>query len=103
MVTCDYNEPMSKVKRVGIRELKAKLSAYLREVRKGATILVQDRDECVAELRSPASTFDNPVVELWSASGEITVPQIGKTKLPKSPVCVADNLAQELLDAERGE
>ena len=40
---------MSKV--VGVRELKTRLGSYLREVRRGRTIVVTDRGEPVAELR----------------------------------------------------
>jgi prevent-host-death family protein len=36
---------------VGSRELKTRLGAYLRRVRRGATLLVTDRGEPVAELR----------------------------------------------------
>ncbi|MDD4933862.1 MAG: type II toxin-antitoxin system Phd/YefM family antitoxin [Methylacidiphilaceae bacterium] len=39
------------MKAVGVKQLKAKLSEYLRLVRGGDTILVTDRDEVVAELR----------------------------------------------------
>jgi antitoxin (DNA-binding transcriptional repressor) of toxin-antitoxin stability system len=38
-------------KTVGVKQLKAKLSEYLRLVKGGETILVTDRDEVVAELR----------------------------------------------------
>ena len=38
-------------KTVGVRELKARLGSYLREVRRGRTIVVSDRGEPVAELR----------------------------------------------------
>lgn len=38
-------------KAVGVKQLKAKLSEYLRLVKSGETILVTDRDEVVAELR----------------------------------------------------
>jgi antitoxin (DNA-binding transcriptional repressor) of toxin-antitoxin stability system len=37
----------------GVRELKAKLSEYLRDVARGETILVTDRGRVVAELRAP--------------------------------------------------
>lgn len=40
---------------VGIRELKNRLSEYLRRVRAGETILVTDRGEVVAEIRSPGA------------------------------------------------
>ena len=38
-------------KPVGVRELKTRLGSYLREVRRGQTIVVTDRGEPVAELR----------------------------------------------------
>ena len=38
------------MKAVGIAELKARLSEYLRAVRRGETILVLDRDTPVAEI-----------------------------------------------------
>ena len=37
--------------RVGVRELRNKLSRYLRLVRQGETVLITDRDEVVAEIR----------------------------------------------------
>jgi antitoxin (DNA-binding transcriptional repressor) of toxin-antitoxin stability system len=40
---------------VGIRELKARLSECLREVRRGEVFLVTDRSRVVAELRPPGS------------------------------------------------
>jgi antitoxin (DNA-binding transcriptional repressor) of toxin-antitoxin stability system len=39
----------------GVRELKAKLSEYLRDVAGGETILVTDRGRVVAELRAPST------------------------------------------------
>jgi antitoxin (DNA-binding transcriptional repressor) of toxin-antitoxin stability system len=44
------------MKAVGVRELKAHLSRYLREVRAGEVILVTDRQRVVAELRAPGSS-----------------------------------------------
>ncbi|MGC4000998.1 MAG: type II toxin-antitoxin system prevent-host-death family antitoxin [Anaeromyxobacter sp.] len=40
---------------VGVRELKAHLSSYLRDVARGDVLLVTDRGEVVAELRPPGS------------------------------------------------
>lgn len=37
----------------GIREFKAKISQYLADVRRGEVILITDRGEVVAEVRSP--------------------------------------------------
>jgi prevent-host-death family protein len=44
---------------VGSRELKTRLGSYLRRVRGGATLLVTDRGEPVAELR-PLDTGASP-------------------------------------------
>ena len=41
------------MKTVGIRELKDRLSEYLRHVRGGESVLVTDRGEVVAEITSP--------------------------------------------------
>jgi antitoxin (DNA-binding transcriptional repressor) of toxin-antitoxin stability system len=41
------------MKAVGIRQLKARLSEYVRRVKAGETILVTERDEVVAELAPP--------------------------------------------------
>ncbi len=42
------------MKAVGVKQLKARLSEYLRQVRAGETILITDRAEVVAELRPAA-------------------------------------------------
>ena len=91
------------IKRVGIRELKSKLSSYLREIRAGATILVLDRNDCVAEMRQPSPEYDSPVIQVWVASGEMVPPVNKKRRLVRSPVSVSTDLARKLLDAERGE
>lgn len=49
---------------VGIRELKTRLGSYLREVRRGRTIVVTDRGEPVAELRPIALATSGGGVEL---------------------------------------
>jgi antitoxin (DNA-binding transcriptional repressor) of toxin-antitoxin stability system len=43
---------------VGVRELKNRLSEYLRLVREGQDILVTDRGEVIAELRRPGPPAD---------------------------------------------
>ena len=50
VVSCDHNSSM---KTAGVRELKAKLSDYLRQVARGEIILVTDRGHVVAEIRPP--------------------------------------------------
>jgi len=71
-------------KAVGVKQLKAKLSEYLRLVRAGETILVTDRDEVVAEMR-PATRHAHPgedldqLLDALAAAGEIT-----RASLPKA-------------------
>jgi prevent-host-death family protein len=65
MVTSDYHETMTKV---GVAELKARLSEYLRAVQRGEEVVVLDRDRPIARLvpyapsggltvREPARTY----------------------------------------------
>ncbi|MFQ6045219.1 MAG: type II toxin-antitoxin system Phd/YefM family antitoxin [Gemmatimonadales bacterium] len=62
---------------VGIKQLKARLSEYLRVVRSGETVLVTDRDEVVAELRpvrarpAPREGIED-VLQGLAERGEIT-------------------------------
>ena len=51
---------MVSVKSVGIKQLKARLSEYVRLVRAGEIILVTDRDEVVAELGPPRHQARQP-------------------------------------------
>src|SRR5690606_20017577 len=46
------------MKVVGIKELKNKLSEYLRLVKAGEVVLISDRGDVVAELRAPAPWKD---------------------------------------------
>jgi antitoxin (DNA-binding transcriptional repressor) of toxin-antitoxin stability system len=48
-----------KLKTVGIRELKAQLSAYIRLIEAGETVLVTDRGRVVAEIRPPGEPPKN--------------------------------------------
>jgi antitoxin (DNA-binding transcriptional repressor) of toxin-antitoxin stability system len=56
-----YNENM---KTVGVRELKNRLSEYLREVRAGESVLVTDRGEVVAEVSPPGQRLADPSVPM---------------------------------------
>ena len=53
---CDYSNHMQKT--VGARELKTRLGKYLRAVRNGATIVVTERGDPIAEIRPLESTGD---------------------------------------------
>lgn len=44
---------LARVKTVGVRELKNRLSEYIRQVRSGEAVLVTDRGHVVAELIAP--------------------------------------------------
>lgn len=76
---------------VGIRELKNRLSEYLRLVRRGERILVTDRGEVMAELRRPGRALP----EGRRANRADLYP-------PFEPLA-PDGTARELLDQERGE
>lgn len=46
------------MKAVGVRELKNRLSEYLRAVKQGEQILITDRGQVIAELRQPSAYSD---------------------------------------------
>jgi len=99
---------MAELKTVGVRELKNKLSAYLREVRTGVRILVSDRDTVVAELHEPQlecfpGGLEHPVLSEWVRSGMVRPARSEKRNLGKSPVRLPDGASLRLLDEDRGE
>ncbi|MFZ5469888.1 MAG: type II toxin-antitoxin system Phd/YefM family antitoxin [Myxococcota bacterium] len=71
------------MKAVGIKQLKARLSEYVRLVKSGETVLVTERDEVVAELRPAhrqahrAQTLEETLDALADAK-EITRPSVSK-------------------------
>lgn len=89
--------------KVGIRQLKSQLSSYLREIRQGATILVYDRDELVAEIHRPQEAGENSVLRSLAAAGEVTLPSARKEEIGSSPVRVQAEIVQDLIDAGRAE
>lgn len=65
------------MKVVGIKQLKARLSEYVRLAKAGETVLVTERDEVVAELRparrqTPVAGSLEDALEALAASGEVT-------------------------------
>ena len=96
------------MKAVGVRELKARLSQYLLEVRGGEVILVTDRGRVVAELRQPedraTETETDHALRRLAAGGGLVVREPQNPGLYRpSPVKVREGTAQHLLDAEREE
>jgi len=98
------------MKAVGVKQLKARLSEYLRFVKAGETILVTDRDEVVAELR-PArrqrrSGEDlEEILQSLADAGELTrssASKLGWTWTAKG-LGLPPGTAMRLLDEIRGE
>lgn len=99
---------MKPIKTVGIKDLKNNLSAWLREVRSGTTILVTDRDDVVAELQEPYGRVNdpgglNPLLLAWAREGLITLPGQPKTPLEPSPVNLPSETVHRLLEESREE
>jgi antitoxin (DNA-binding transcriptional repressor) of toxin-antitoxin stability system len=92
---------------VGIRELKDRLSAYLRLVRSGEVVLVTDRGEVVAELRPPgpaaqASDLPPKLLEL-ARQGLVTLgPPNDPALYAPMPQVMPEGAALRLLEEERG-
>ncbi|MFT3917554.1 MAG: type II toxin-antitoxin system prevent-host-death family antitoxin [Anaeromyxobacteraceae bacterium] len=98
------------MKTAGVRDLKAHLSSYLREVAQGEVVLVTDRGRVVAELRPPGAgdrgtspdelryrrLVDCGLVSPAAAPGSLSWDGYPKLRLKRGT-------ARELLDAERGE
>jgi len=92
---------------VGLRELKNRLSAYVREVRAGQAVVVTDRGQVVAELRAPGRVpsgmkVDPGIAELVNRGQLILgAPNTGRV-YPSLPRLLRSTTAAKLLDAERG-
>jgi antitoxin (DNA-binding transcriptional repressor) of toxin-antitoxin stability system len=95
------------MKAVPVRELKNRLSSYLREVRDGEVVLVTDRGRVVAELRQPSTgtplAAHDRAIERLCAEGLLVagLPQDARA-YRTSPLRRAV-ASSDLLDAERGD
>ena len=106
VTTGDYHGVM---KAVGVKQLKARLSEYLRAVKAGEIILVTDRDEVVAELR-PARQLPPPpesddALQVLADAGEITRARQpkGRWRWKAKGIGLAPGTTQALLDEIRTE
>ena len=94
------------MKAVGVRELKNRLSAYLRLVKNGEEILVTDRGDVVAELRQPSPRAALPYPGLLEAvsRGQVRMGKPNRPDLyPPLGAVLPPGAAGRLLDEERGE
>lgn len=96
------------MKAIGIRELKNRLSEYVRLVRAGEHVLVTDHGEVVAELRPPGKTVFEDT--LYPVLMELV--QQGRARLgapndpglyPPRPVRRPEGMAATLIEQERDE
>lgn len=93
---------------IGIRELKNKLSHYVRLVEAGESVLITDRGTVVAELRPPGATTQPSVpatgLEELVRRGRATPGAAHDASLyAPRPAAVGPGAVRELVDAERGE
>jgi len=96
------------MKTVGIRELKNRLSEFVRQARSGETLLVTDRGEVVAELAPP----EHIAGEHGAPASLVALAKRGRVTLgtgpndpglyPRRPKLLKRRLAAQLLDEERG-
>jgi prevent-host-death family protein len=94
------------MKSVGLRELKNRLSEYVREVRFGEAVLVTDRGEVVAELIPPGQGTDERGVPsalvALARRGQLTLGVSNNASAyPKLPRALKRSQSAELLDQER--
>ena len=98
---------MAPMKAVGIRELKNRLSEYVRLVRAGEEFLVTDRGEVVAELRQPlrgeGSVEPYPGLARLAREGRLR-PGSGNSRdlYPVLARRAPEGTAARLLEEERG-
>lgn len=98
---------MDLMKAVAVKELKNRLSSYLRDVKNGEVVLVTDRGQVVAELRQPsrgaALSAHDQALERLCAEGILVagLPQDARAYRP-SPLHRAVD-SGDLLREERGD
>lgn len=95
------------MKRVGLRELKNRLSEYVRQVRAGDRVLVTDRGQVVAELRPPGSSDAegdrHPGLAALARRGSLSLGAPNEAGLyPSLPRLLPRGRVQRMLDEERG-
>jgi antitoxin (DNA-binding transcriptional repressor) of toxin-antitoxin stability system len=95
------------MKAVGLRELKNRLSLYVRHVRGGHTVAVTDRGNVVAELRPPSelppgSPVDAAIARLANRDLLVVGAPNRADVYPRLRPLLRTTSSQQLLDADRG-
>jgi antitoxin (DNA-binding transcriptional repressor) of toxin-antitoxin stability system len=91
MTTCGHDKSMRSVK---IAEFKSQLSRHLRDVQRGESLIVLDRETPIARV-IPIDAGDDMTITLPASDA----PPVGKVKLPVPPRIAVDVV--ELLLADR--
>ena len=94
--------------KVGIRELKARLSAYVRQVRRGTSVAGTDRGAVVAELHQPRAAAVSAAARRYRealAAGWLREPTDPRDRswLKGPGIGLPRGTAAALLDAERAD
>lgn len=91
----------------GVKDLKNRLSSYLRHVKAGERILVTERGVVVAELRRPGPDAQQPLrssmYDEWVAQGRLVPPKRPRSPLDPPAVKMEEGFSQRLIDLDRGE
>ena len=92
---------------VGLRELKNRLSEYIRRVRAGEAVVVTDRGQVVAELRSPVNApsgtkVDTAVARLVNRGLLVLGAPNNRRVYPSLSRLLRATTSAKLLDTERG-
>jgi antitoxin (DNA-binding transcriptional repressor) of toxin-antitoxin stability system len=95
------------VKTAGVREVKDRLSEFLRLVKSGEQILITDRGEVVAMLGPPGPAFEPaefPLLEIMVREGRVTRGGRNRPELyPQQPSRITRTELERLLDEERSD
>lgn len=97
MVTNDYHVTMKR-KPVGVAEFKARLSEYLRAVKKGRELTIYDRDQPVARV-VPFSAATGRLqvrepVRSWRTLGDIPLPPPARLSVDAVALLLEDRRAR---------
>jgi antitoxin (DNA-binding transcriptional repressor) of toxin-antitoxin stability system len=92
---------------VGLRELKARLSEYVRKAKGGETVLVTDRGQVVAEIRAPTTQLPDPVNDTLEELARRGVLRRGRANSPelyeRAELSLAAGTSSAILRWLRGE